>query len=56
MKQLIRKAGLTQEEFADKLNVSRQTVNNWCAGRFKPRANQLKAISEILKADISNFI
>ncbi len=37
-------AGLTQAEFAAKLTVSQQTVNNWERGRFEPWPRKKEAL------------
>jgi hypothetical protein len=45
----IARAGLTQTEFAEKMGVSRQQVNNWTSGRCNMSLrNQIKA-DRILK-------
>lgn len=41
-------AGLTQEELANKLLVSRYTIINWENGHSKPRAFLLERLSKIL--------
>ncbi len=40
---------LTQEDFADALNVSRQTVYKWEASLSKPKLDKLKQITELLE-------
>jgi transcriptional regulator with XRE-family HTH domain len=51
--QLIRKEkGLSQEEFAEKLGVSRQAVAKWEAGLSYPDVDNLIAISSIFKISI----
>jgi len=44
-------AGLTQEEFAEKLFVTRQAVSRWENGETTPTINTLKMISELFNAD-----
>ncbi len=39
---------LTQEDLADALNVSRQTVYKWEASLSKPKLDKLKQITELL--------
>lgn len=45
--ELRKKAGLSQEEVADKLNVSRQTVSKWETGRTVPELIKGKLLSEL---------
>lgn len=40
-------AGLTQREFADKIEVSLATIVNWENGKTEPSASQLRLISEL---------
>ena len=50
----IRKSkGLSQEEFAIKLNVVRQTVSKWENGLSVPDSDMLLTISEILETPVS---
>ncbi len=44
-----KKLGLTAHEMAKLLGVSAQSVYHWEAGKSRPRANQLQAISEVRK-------
>ena len=46
---LRKKLGLTAHEMAKLLGVSAQSVYHWEAGKSRPRANQLQAISEVRK-------
>jgi putative transcriptional regulator len=39
LEELRKKAGITQEELADKLEVSRQTINSLESGRYNPSIN-----------------
>ena len=40
-------AGLTQREFADKIEVFLATIVNWENGKTEPSASQLRLISEL---------
>lgn len=40
-------AKLTQEELAEKLGVSKSTVNGWEQGKSEPKLSQLQAISSL---------
>lgn len=48
IKQRRKALGLTQQELADKLNLSRSTVANWEIDRNYPDIKLLLSISEIL--------
>ena len=50
----IRKSrGLSQEEFAAKLNVVRQTVSKWERGLSVPDSDMLLSVSEVLETPVS---
>lgn len=54
--------GLSQEQLADKINVTRRTISNWELGETQPNSEQLKMLSkefsisidELLDNDIKN--
>ena len=46
---------LTQEYLAEKLNISRQAVSKWEAGKSEPSMNNLLELSKIFGVDISYF-
>lgn len=48
------KAGITQEELAEKVGVIRQTITEYESGRIKPSADVLLKIMSELK--IKNFV
>lgn len=55
--QLLRKnKGFTQEEFAEKLNVSRQAVAKWEAGRAYPDIVNLIQISDLLNVTVDYLV
>ena len=43
---------ISQEDFAEKLNVSRQAVSKWENGISKPTSQNLKDICKILEIEI----
>ena len=45
--QLRRQAGLSQEQTAERLGVSRQSVSKWESGQSVPEADKLAAISRL---------
>lgn len=55
--QLLRKSkGLTQEEFAEKLNVSRQAVAKWEAGQAYPDIMNLIQISDMMNVTVDYLV
>lgn len=55
--QLLRKSkGLSQEELADLLSVSRQAVGKWEAGRFYPDIDKLVLLSELYSISLDRLI
>ena len=44
---LRKRGGMSQEELAEKLNVSRQTVSRWELGSAQPDANNILQISKL---------
>lgn len=61
---LRKKKGLSQEELAEKLNITRQTISNWELNQTSPDAKELKLLSkefgvsidELLENDIQNIL
>ncbi len=51
-----RRQGLSQEELATGLHVTRQTVSNWETGKAFPDIDALKQIATSLKVSISDII
>lgn len=48
--------GFTQEEFAARLNVVRQTVSKWEKGLSVPDSSMLIKISELLEVSVSDLL
>jgi len=48
-------AGLTQDEFAEKLNVTRQAVSRWENGETTPTLDTLKAMIDLFKIDANKL-
>lgn len=48
--------GLSQEELADKLNVTRQTISGWETDRCQPDIEMLKMLADVLKVDVSELL
>ncbi|MBM7708243.1 helix-turn-helix domain-containing protein [Enterococcus lemanii] len=51
-----KKAGWTQEEFAEKLNVSRQSVSKWEGNQSIPDVNKLLQISELFGVSVDYLL
>lgn len=47
---------LSQEELADKIYVSRQTISNWENNKSYPDINSLKLLSNVFDVSLDNFI
>lgn len=49
-------AGLTQEELAESLGVSRVTIYKWESGRGLPRAKRIRAVADALKTTAEELL
>lgn len=56
IKEVRKKLNLTQNEFAEKYDVSEQSVRNWEAGRRRPSTSTLEKISYDSNTDISYLL
>lgn len=56
LKTLRIKSGLTQNEVATFLNVSRQTISNWEHGRSNPDIDNLSLLSSLYGFDIQKLV
>lgn len=56
LKRLRKARNLKQEELAERLSVTRQTVSGWETGRRQPDLDTLKSLAEALDADIHELI
>lgn len=56
LKFLRKKEGLTQEELAEKLNVSRQSVTKWESGNAIPDIEKIKEIGYIFLISVDSLI
>lgn len=48
--------GLSQEQFGEKLDVTRQTISNWELGGTQPNPEQLKLLSKELNISIDELL
>lgn len=47
--------GLSQDEFGDKINVTRQTISKWELGESAPKSDNLRKIQEVFGFSASFF-
>ena len=47
---------MTQEELAEKLGITRQTIFNWESNQTKPDLDQLKGLSKLYKISIDELV
>lgn len=56
LKRLRKQTGLTQEELAEKLHVTRQAVSSWETAKTQPDIETLTALAEALGTDVNELI
>lgn len=56
LKYLRKKEGLTQEELAEKLNVSRQSVTKWESGQALPDIEKVKEIAYFFSTSVDTLV
>ena len=56
IKKLREEKGMTQEELAEKLNVTRQAVSNWETGRTQPDIETLTRLAEVFDVSVERII
>lgn len=49
------KQNMSQEELADRLFVSRNTISKWETGRFRPDQERIKEMCRIFSVDVGYF-
>ena len=49
-------SGISQEEAAEKLNVSRQTIGRWEQGRTIPSMENMAKLSELYNVPLENLV
>lgn len=53
---LRRKSGLSQEQLAEKIGVSRQAISKWEGGLSTPELDKLKALSEFFHVTMDELV
>lgn len=56
LKDMRKKAGLTQEELAEKLSVSRQAITKWESDKGLPNIESLQSISKLFNVSIDYLL
>ena len=56
LKYLRKREGLTQEEMAEKLNVSRQSVTKWESGQSLPDIEKVKEIAYMFSVSVDSLV
>ena len=51
-----KKANLSQEEIAERLNITRQTVSKWESNETVPNINQVKLLEKIYKISLEELL
>lgn len=54
--ELRKKKGLSQEEFAGRINVSRQTVSKWEVGDSTPDMEKMIALSDLFEISLDELV
>lgn len=49
LKEIREKFDMSQEELAQKLNVSQKTISSWEVGRTSPKPSQMQHVQDIFK-------
>ena len=52
LKELRKEKGMTQEQLAEKLNVSRRTVSRWETGNNMPDLDLLMELADLYEVDL----
>ena len=56
LRKIRKKNGITQEQLAEKLNVSRQAVTKWESGKSLPNINSFKEIASIFDVTMEELL
>lgn len=56
LRQMREKAGITQGDLADKLDVSRPAVSSWESGKIRPRLNKLQQLADLFDTTVADLM
>lgn len=56
LRQMREKAGLTQGDLADKLDVSRPAFSSWESGKIRPRLNKLQQLADLFDTTVAELM
>jgi len=56
LKEMRRRAGMTQRELAERSGVPRRTIQNWENGVAEPPARQLKRVADVLGCKVDDLL
>lgn len=56
LRQMREKAGLTQGDLADKLDISRPAVSSWESGKIRPRLNKLQQLADLFDTTVADLM
>ena len=56
LKEARKEAGLSQEQFAEKMSVSRSAIAKWESDKGMPDVNNLKAIAQLLNISLDYLV
>ena len=56
LKETLSHKGIKQAWLAEKLMVSKVTVNNWCSNRSQPSLETLNLIAEVIGVPVSDLV
>lgn len=56
LKEMRTRAGVTQQELADRIGVKQSAVAHWEAGRFDPRMKRIAQIADVLGCKVTELL
>ena len=56
IKRIRQERGLTQEQLAEKMHLSRQAISSWETGKTSPDIDSLLALADILDTDVMELL
>lgn len=56
IKEVLNKKGIMQKEFADRVDVSKYTLNRWCSNFHQPSLIMLFRIADVLDVSVCELL